>query len=54
MESIGYIIMGRKKKTQIKSKQENKRKKRRATLFKKGRNPDEYFSSGVYVQRPLR
>ncbi|UCD55627.1 MAG: hypothetical protein JSV93_02215 [Candidatus Omnitrophota bacterium] len=43
--------MGRKKRTQIKYKQEIKRRKRRQKLSKKGKNPDEYFYSGVYVSR---
>ncbi|MBN1354539.1 MAG: hypothetical protein JW994_07730 [Candidatus Omnitrophica bacterium] len=43
--------MGRKTRTQIKFKQQKKRKKRRLKLTKKGRNPEDYFYSGFCVSR---
>jgi hypothetical protein len=41
--------MGRKRRTAIRYKQKNKRKKRRLKLAKKGKNPDEHFYDGFYV-----
>jgi hypothetical protein len=46
--------MGRKKRTGIKAKQKIKRRKRRKILSKKGKNPDEYFYSGIYVSKSSR
>ncbi|MCQ9207031.1 MAG: hypothetical protein NG740_04030 [Omnitrophica bacterium] len=46
--------MGRKKRTEIRVKQKNKRKKRRLVFLKKNKNPDEYFYNGTYVARPIK
>jgi hypothetical protein len=46
--------MGQKKRTEIRLKQLVKRKRRRARLAKKGKNPDDSFSSGVFVSRRLK
>ncbi|MFH1594255.1 MAG: hypothetical protein ABID09_06130 [Candidatus Omnitrophota bacterium] len=46
--------MGIKKRTEIKFKQKIKRKKRRAGLSKKGKNPDEHFYSGINVSKRLK
>ncbi|MFH1644799.1 MAG: hypothetical protein ABIB11_00100 [Candidatus Omnitrophota bacterium] len=45
--------MGLQKKISIKSKQREKRRKRRLKLSKKGKNPDEFFTSGIYINRRL-
>jgi len=46
--------MGQQKRSAIKVKQKLKRKKRRAKLTKAGKNPDEYFASGIYIKKPLK
>ena len=46
--------MGRKKRTEIRARQKNKRKKRRLALLKKNKDPGEFFYNGIYVARPLK
>ena len=46
--------MGIKKRAQIKYEQKNKRKKRRLKLEKAGKNPNDYFSSGICISRPIK
>ncbi|MBL7155707.1 MAG: hypothetical protein ISS90_01030 [Candidatus Omnitrophica bacterium] len=46
--------MGRSKRTSIKFKQKEKRKKERVKLAKKGKDPNEFFSSGIYIGKPLK
>jgi len=46
--------MGIKKRTQIQYKQKKKRKKRRLKLTKAGKNPGDYFSSGIYVSKAIK
>ncbi|MFH0771309.1 MAG: hypothetical protein V1933_01665 [Candidatus Omnitrophota bacterium] len=41
--------MSIKKRRQIRLKAENKRKKRRDKIKAAGKNPDQYFVSGIYV-----
>jgi len=41
--------MGRKKRAQIKFKKLAKRKRKREKLKKAGKNPDQYFLSGIYI-----
>jgi len=46
--------MGQKTRTELKTKQRLKRKKRRQKLSKAGKNPDEYFHAGFYVGKPIK
>jgi hypothetical protein len=45
------LIMGIQKRTHLKSIQKEKRKKRRAKLAKAGKNPNDYFIDGIYVNK---
>ena len=42
--------MGIKKRRQVKLKAMEKRRKRRAKLKAAGKNPDQYFYSGIYIE----
>ncbi len=46
--------MGIKKRAQIKNEQRKKRKKRRLKLKKAGKNPDDYFSSGICISKSIK
>ncbi len=41
--------MSIKKRRQIRLKAKNKRKKRREKIKTAGKNPDQYFFSGIYI-----
>lgn len=41
--------MGIKKRTQLRFKFQEKRRKRRAKMKAAGKNPDQYFHAGVYI-----
>ncbi len=42
--------MGLKSQRQIRMKQKEKRKKRRARIIKKGQNVNDFFYSGCYIK----
>ena len=44
--------MGTKKRTEVKNKQREKRLKRRTSLKKAGKNPDDFFVDGTWVPKP--